>query len=94
MKKSRHKIRGVSYTVEEGHRLKGVWGDSDQPWAVKPRIRIVKGVRGLSELEVLLHEGLHAAYPDLDEEAVKESGRDLAAMLYKLGYRRVDDANL
>ena len=44
---------------------------------------------GFEELRVLLHEGTHAALWDLDEEAVDETSRDLAEMLWKLGYRKV-----
>lgn len=39
-------------------------------------------------MEVFIHEALHASYWDLDEEAINEAGRDIARMLYRLGYRR------
>jgi hypothetical protein len=39
-------------------------------------------------MEVFIHEALHAAYWDIDEDAINEAGRDIARMLHRLGYRR------
>jgi len=43
---------------------------------------------GERELEVLIHEMLHACHWDLDEEAITETSEDLARVLFRLGYRR------
>ena len=40
------------------------------------------------ELEILIHEMLHACFWDLDEEVVSEVGRDLSKALWKMGYRK------
>jgi hypothetical protein len=39
-------------------------------------------------LRVIAHEIMHAAYWDLDEEAIDTATTDLARILWKLGYRR------
>jgi hypothetical protein len=57
-------------------------------------IRIRDNLVGLERLIVEVHEAIHAAYYDLDEQAVEDGGRDIAALLWALGYRRVPDAEL
>ena len=52
------------------------------------KIKIRKTLRGERQLEVVIHELLHAAHWDLDESAVEETAEDLARVLYRLGYRR------
>lgn len=43
-------------------------------------------------LDTLIHEVLHAAYWDLDEQAVGEAASDITGILWKLGWRyRHDD---
>lgn len=32
-------------------------------------------------LDVLIHEGLHACFPDLDEQSVNQSATDIATMI-------------
>lgn len=52
-------------------------------------LRVRPRLRARRELEVLIHEALHACFDDLDEEAVRSSALDISKMLRKLGYRRV-----
>lgn len=40
------------------------------------------------ELEVYIHEFLHACFWDMDEAAVEEAGEDIARALWRLGYRK------
>jgi len=51
-------------------------------------IGIWSSLGGRKELEIVVHELLHAAHWDLAEEAVDETARDLAAALWRMGYRR------
>jgi hypothetical protein len=52
------------------------------------QVKIRKTLRGERQLEVIIHELLHAAHWDLDETAVTETAEDLARILWRLGYRR------
>jgi len=55
--------------------------------------RIIRIRRGQSEQEMLdtiIHEALHAARPELDEDAVASTSNDLSRLLWKLGYRLTD----
>ncbi len=38
-------------------------------------------------LSTLLHEGLHACLPDLNEDAIGETDESLSKFLWKLGWR-------
>lgn len=54
---------------------------------IAKRIRIFAGLWGFRRLDTELHEALHAAYPMLDEEAVKQGATDIARLLWRIGYR-------
>lgn len=51
------------------------------------RVLIDARLRGRRRLEVEIHEFLHQANPAHSEEAVTEQARDLARILWQLGYR-------
>lgn len=51
------------------------------------RIRVDTKLRGRKELETLIHEGLHGLDPDMSEDRVLNTGRQLAALLWRWGYR-------
>ena len=50
-------------------------------------IAVSTGIGQQRTLDVLIHEGLHACLPDLDEDAVAETAEDLAGLLWRLGWR-------
>lgn len=52
-------------------------------------ILILEGQRGQKELDTTIHEMLHACQWDLSEEAVEEIACDMAAALWRGGWRRV-----
>lgn len=68
--------------------LKACDGECDSPTARSKRIRVSPHLAEERTLEVLIHEMLHACSWDTAEEAVDESAHDIAAVLWKLGYRR------
>jgi hypothetical protein len=47
-------------------------------------------LKGERMIDVILHEILHAALPDLNEESVEETATDMAKILWELGYRNED----
>lgn len=66
-------------------------GDCDPPQTKGKMIRIKSSLNGEEELEVILHELIHAAEWKLRaEEHVEEEARDFARILWRLGYRRVN----
>ena len=40
-------------------------------------------------LDTVIHEALHCSRPELDEQAVDATARDLSRLLWRLGYRRM-----
>jgi hypothetical protein len=51
-------------------------------------IRIALGKDEREMLDSIIHEVLHAALWDLDEEAVEETANAISGALWRLGYRR------
>lgn len=39
------------------------------------------------QLETIIHEVMHASYPTVEESHITESARDMARILWDLGYR-------
>ena len=66
-------------------------GDCDSPDTKNKQIRVSKKLSPKRELEVLIHEAIHAELFLLDEDTVSRSAEDLAALLWRLGYRRKGD---
>jgi len=65
------------------------WPDAKRPHQ-RPKILIDTRLTGRARLETEIHEALHACFPQVCEETITESGRDLARVLYALGYRLVE----
>jgi hypothetical protein len=81
-------IRGKRYRLLYKRLPIGMDGECEAPDVDGKRILIHKGLKGLDEFETLLHEMIHAAYWDLNEEAVHDGAHDIAAVLWRLGYRK------
>ena len=60
-------------------------GERGQPMT----IGIKDGLSEFEELDTTIHEGLHASYPDLSEEAIDEAATDLARFLLARGFGRI-----
>lgn len=67
-------------------------GDCDDPQTPRKQIRLLASLQGRDRLEILLHEFFHALAWDLDESWVEVSARDVAKILYDLGYRDHDNS--
>jgi hypothetical protein len=44
----------------------------------------------LGDLTVIIHEMIHAAFWDVDEDIVNQTGYDFARALWKMGWRQKD----
>lgn len=67
--------------------LQQVYGLCDAPDKLDKTITIDSRLAGEAKLTILLHECLHAAYWHLDEEYVNRAAKDIARLLWRLGYR-------
>jgi len=59
--------------------------------AKHPRIVLHDGMRGKHRLTVLVHELLHAIFPQASEEVIEQAGKDIGKVLWAHGYREVPD---
>lgn len=83
----RHKFNGVAYEVAfDARRLtKRQDGVCSAP---RPFIAIRPTARGRRRLELIIHEALHASDYDKPEAEVARTARDVAGLLWKLGYKK------
>ena len=49
-----------------------------------PRIVLHDGMRGKHRLTIVVHELLHAIFPQASEEVIEQAGKDLAKVLWAL----------
>lgn len=63
------------------------FGECDPVNARNKQISVKPKVVGVAALDTLIHEMLHAAMPDIVEEAIYETASDVARVLWDLGYR-------
>jgi|TARA_Y100001963_G_C6680486_1_gene399614 hypothetical protein len=63
----------------------GACGECDAIDTPRKAIWIATQQKPIDVLDTLIHELLHASFPDLCEEAVLETATDIAKILYRLG---------
>lgn len=51
-------------------------------------IEIKPTLEGEEELDCIVHESLHACFPDIHDDAINESATCIAKLLSKMGYTR------
>lgn len=83
-------IRGKRWRYVR-RKLKDLRGYCQAPTTLRKQIVIDSRLRGIELLATILHELLHAAFWDLDEEVVEQVCRDFARVLWRLGWRPPDD---
>ena len=70
------------------------FGLCDPPDKPGKKIRICRSLRGKDELEILIHEMLHACDFHKDEPWVKTTANDISNVLWRLGYRKTADGEI
>ena len=63
-------------------------GKCDPPDRKRRTIQVVERLDPERELDVFIHEMLHACFWDLDENSVSEAATDIARVLRSIGYRK------
>jgi hypothetical protein len=80
------KLCGKKWRLLLAYRSKRNYGKCDAPFVKNKAIRIRSDLNGEQRLEILIHEMLHACYWGLAEESVTHGAKDIAHVLWKLGY--------
>lgn len=62
-------------------------GYCEPPDRKRKRLAVDKRLVGQHRLEIILHEMLHAVFWYLEEEIVAQMAKDMAKVLWDLGYR-------
>jgi hypothetical protein len=83
-------LRNKRYLLKQVPYMGDAIGHCSDPSDVNKTIRLKSGLKGEEELEVLIHEMLHACFWDIAEESIDEAGVDIARVLWRLGYRKTD----
>lgn len=83
----RIQVVGKRWNLKFVPRLTSVYGNCQSPNTRGKQIRVLAALRGQKRLEIIVHELLHAASWQLDEEFVSEAACDIAKVLWDLGYR-------
>lgn len=60
-------------------------------WQDDRVIAIDRRLKGLAELDTIIHEVSHVQNPDWDETTVAKNATEMAKILWNLGYRKVDN---
>jgi len=81
------RVRGRSWNLQFVRVPNDADGICDAYDTPGKRIRISPSLKGERKLEVIVHEVLHASHWDMAEEAVEETARDVARVLWRLGWR-------
>ena len=64
-------------------------GHCDHPGTSNKTIKVLSNLAPAQELDVTIHELIHALLWNHDEEFVNNVGKDLSEILWKLGYRKL-----
>ena len=62
-------------------------GEIDPPDRPGKQIRVARNQTPIDTLDTVLHECLHAAFPDLCEDAITEAATDISKALFRMGCR-------
>ena len=61
-----------------------------QPSSDELCIWINPRLKGKTRLETIVHECIHAEFPDMSEDQVESAGTNIGRLLWRLGYRQED----
>jgi hypothetical protein len=86
----RIKILGKYWNLKRGHPGPQNNGLCDHPDTQNKTITVQKSLKDKDELRIILHELFHAMNWAASEEYVDETSTDVANILWKLGYRKIN----
>jgi len=84
-------LRGKRYRFERIAGMKtGTNTVVSAPYVKKKIMQVRSSLKGEKDLQVILMAMLYACYWDFDEEAIKESSKDICRSLWRMGYRKYE----
>lgn len=88
--RARITIAGVTWSVHRCRVPRSIHGDCDY---ARRRIRVSNKLIGKEFADTLIHELIHARWPDLSEEAVAEFATEVTSTLQRFGCLAEDDGH-
>jgi len=86
-----HTFRGKSWKIKNTHGRAKYAGDCDPPVTKDKVMHLKMHSWTRDDLDTILHECLHACFWDLSEDAVTEYADATSKLLFRLGWRNVND---
>lgn len=90
----RVKICGHFWNLRRVPFLGSKMADCDTVDTPNKEIRIEQGLRDEIELNATIHELNHCALSNIDEDTINTMSTDIARVLWRLGYRKLDSDQL
>lgn len=88
------RFRRLGKHKANGGKVDGLaWGyDNDKTgrWEPSGLIEIDVRLKGIDLLDTVIHEMIHTHNPQMGEPEVKRQAREIAKVLWKMNYRRVE----
>lgn len=84
MQKAKVFLNGEKWLLKFCRTPSGIYGDCNYQ---TNEVRVSSRLVGQDKLDVLLHELIHARWPDLNEESVCEFASELAGICHAVGFR-------
>lgn len=87
-----HKFRDKRWGIKRGKPAFEVKPDHDLGTCDHPKTKqkflMIPNGEQLEDLSATIHEGLHACFWDIEEDAVDDASQDIARLLWRLGWRK------
>lgn len=80
-----HTLNGIKYDIDVDDRV--IEGYCDAPRGGRPGLHITEG-GNCQGLETIIHEALHAECWAKTEEVIGRTAKEIARLLWRLGYKR------
>jgi len=88
-------LRGISYKIHwrkpRTTKTGAAYGLCDPPFKKNKKITIDVNTPEEELLDTIIHESLHGCYWHLNEDEVTTGSKDISHLLWRCGYRRIEN---
>lgn len=63
-------------------------GCCDHPMTYHPKMAVDSSLEGMQRMDIIIHEMLHGAFPQVAEKVIRKTATEIARILSEDGYRR------
>ena len=84
-------LGGKPCRIDQVYEFGEAWSPRMRGQSNKPYLRVDDRLTGLCALDTLIHESSHIQHPNWSEKRVAREATELARLLYRMGYRRIEE---